>query len=236
MKPFFLILLTTIILSYSPSSDKRSPYAGAWEAGNENGESGLWIITDKHFSITWYTSGEFLYTEGGTWSSPSKGKIEFTWEYHTRSTDLVGQTKVSDSVLKKDKLTMDGTTWQRLDDGTGGALAGAWLITGRYRDGEFSGRTPGARRTMKILSGTKFQWIAYNVETKEFFGTGGGTYTTIDGKYTEKIEFFSRDQSRVGASLEFNYALEDGKWRHSGKSSKGDPLDEVWTRREVLGI
>ena len=97
-------------------------------------------------------------------------------------------------------------------------------------------RTPGARKTMKILSGTRFQWIAYNNETKEFFGTGGGTYTTTDGKYTETIEFFSRDNSRVGAKLEFNYALEDGQWRHSGKSSKGDPMDEVWSQREKIGI
>lgn len=110
------------------------------------------------------------------------------------------------------------------------------MITGRYREGELTERMPGARRTMKILSGTKFQWIAYNVETKEFFGTGGGTYTSVDGKYTENIEFFSRDNSRVGASLQFDFAIEDGKWRHSGLSSKGEPLDEVWTKRSVLGI
>jgi hypothetical protein len=97
--------------------------------------------------------------------------------------------------------------------------------------------TPGARRTMKILSGTRFQWIAYNVETKQFFGTGGGTYSTVDGKYTENIDFFSRDQSRVGMSLEFTFAIDDeGGWRHSGKSSKGDTIDEIWTQREKLGL
>jgi hypothetical protein len=118
-----------------------------------------------------------------------------------------------------------------------GKLAGAWLITGRYKNGEVSKITPGVRRTMKILSGTRFQWIAYNVETKEFFGTGGGKYTTVQGKYTETIEFFSRDQSRVGMSLGFDYSLTpEGDWRHSGKSSKGDPIDEIWTQREKLGM
>ena len=96
--------------------------------------------------------------------------------------------------------------------------------------------TPGERKTMKILSGTRFQWIAYNVDTKEVFGTGGGTYTTVDGKYTENIEFFSRDASRVGTTLTFDFSLPDGEWRHQGKSSKGEPLDEVWTQREKLGI
>lgn len=60
---------------------------------------------------------------------------------------------------------------------------------------------PGARKTIKILSGTRFQWAAINSETGEFFGTGGGNYTFKDGKYTENIEYFSRDASRVGASL-----------------------------------
>jgi hypothetical protein len=104
------------------------------------------------------------------------------------------------------------------------------------RDGQLSKMTPGARRTMKILSGTRFQWIAYNTETKEFSGTGGGTYTTVNGKYTENIEFFSRDNSRVGASLTFDFSLEDGAWRHSGRSSKGDPINEVWTKREKIGL
>lgn len=101
-------------------------------------------------------------------------------------------------------------------------------------NGEISRRTPGVRKTMKILSGTRFQWIAYNTETKEFFGTGGGTYTTTNGKYVENIDFFSRDNSRVGASLQFDFVLEDGEWHHKGLSSKGDPIHEIWTPRERL--
>ncbi len=60
----------------------------------------------------------------------------------------------------------------------------------------------------------------------------GGAYTIIDGKYTEHIECFFRDNSRVGASLEFDFELIDGKWYHSGFSSKGAPLHEVWSLRE----
>jgi hypothetical protein len=103
-------------------------------------------------------------------------------------------------------------------------------------DGNIQKRTPGARKTMKILSGSRFQWIAYNNETKEFIGTGGGTYTTKEGKYSETIEFFSRDNNRVGATLEFDFSLIEGDWRHSGKSSKGDPIDEIWSKREKIGI
>ncbi len=54
---------------------------------------------------------------------------------------------------------------------------------------------------------------------------------TENGKYTEHIEFFSRDDSRAGASLEFNFELIDGLWRHSGLNSRGEPMYEVWSLR-----
>ncbi|MEL7147197.1 MAG: membrane or secreted protein, partial [Bacteroidota bacterium] len=88
------------------------------------------------------------------------------------------------------------------------------------------------RKTMKILSGTRFQWIAYNTETREFKGTGGGTYTTENGRYTENIEFFSKDDSKAGISLQFDFEIVDGDWHHSGLSSKGTPIHEIWSIRE----
>jgi hypothetical protein len=72
--------------------------------------------------------------------------------------------------------------------------------------------------------------MAINTETKEFFGTGGGTYTFINGKYTENIEFFSRDSTRVGASLTFDGSVSGYVWTHKGLSSRGDPIHEEWTR------
>ena len=87
-----------------------------------------------------------------------------------------------------------------------------------------------ARHTLKLLTASRFQWAAINRETGDFSGTGGGTYSFANGKYTEHIEFFSRDSSRVGASLIFEDKLEDGNWIHSGLSSKGDPIYEVWAR------
>ena len=90
-----------------------------------------------------------------------------------------------------------------------------------------------ARRTLKVLTGSRFQWIAMNIETGEFSGTGGGRYRFADGVYTETIEFFSRDASRVGASLEFKGRVLDGNWHHEGRSSRGDPIYEIWSRGET---
>ena len=172
-------------------------------------------------------------TKGGSYTLTDES-IEFTYEFSTQDLGIVGKTEPKPYKLVENGLQLNGTTWTRVDDGNPGELFGAWLISGRKRDGEIVKRdTSGPRKTMKILSGTRFQWIAYNTETKEFLGTGGGTYTTIDGKYTENIGFFSRDDSRVGASLEFNYELKEGDWHHSGLSSKGDPIYEVWSKRKL---
>lgn len=211
---------------------------GAWEAQMPDGTQGLWILDDGYFSITYYKNEypEFISTEGGTWKLASNGNLQFRWEYNTKEPQLVGQQN-SYAINKKGKeLKIANTSWKQVDNGAPGALKGAWLITGRMRNGEMNTMSPGARKTMKILSGTRFQWIAYNSETGEFFGTGGGSYSTKDGKYTENINFFSRDNSRVGDRLEFDYKLEDGQWHHSGKSSKGEPLYEIWSTRQSLGI
>jgi hypothetical protein len=88
----------------------------------------------------------------------------------------------------------------------------------------------GTRKTLKILSGTRFQWAAIDPGTKEFFGTGGGTYQFANGKYMEHIEFFSKDNNRIGATLAFDGKLENGDWHHSGLSSKGEKIYEIWSR------
>lgn len=236
MKLIFSIAFSAIVTLVA-AQDKS--LIGAWEVKDQN-QTRMITYVPGFFSVAIYNVADkqFVGTYGGKYSVTGK-EITEKIEYDTQTPANVGTERKIKFKSGKNELTLSGATegkFTRVDDGGPGKLAGAWLITGRFRDGEIKRSTPGARRTMKILSGTRFQWIAYNVDTKEFFGTGGGTYTTIDGKYTENIEFFSRDASRVGASLEFNFATPDGEWRHSGKSSKGDPLDEVWSQREKIGI
>jgi hypothetical protein len=213
---------------------------GAWSSQDSNGQQQVIILANGHYALSTYNAGAktFESTRGGKFRIDGKKLIEIV-EFNTADPQQTGTEQSSFTIEKKGKqhiLKTNGSTFARLDDGTPGKLAGAWVITGRMTPNGPRRNTPGARRTMKILSGTRFQWIAYNVETKEFFGTGGGTYTTTDGKYTENIEFFSRDSSRVGASLSFDYGIEGKDWRHKGLSSKGDPLDEFWTRRSDIGL
>lgn len=233
-------LLSSFMLGFSILCLAQPNITGAWQAGTEENNM-VMIVADKFYSVAVYNQKDKSYigTYGGTFRI-EKGEFVFVNEFNTLNKDDIGVENRSAFTLAEDNLKLGSgklaSDFKKLDDGKPGQLAGAWLITGRVTGNGKESITPGARKTMKILSGTRFQWIAYNSETKEFFGTGGGTYTTENGKYTETIEVFSRDNNRVGAKLEFDFSIVEGNWRHSGKSSTGQPIDEIWTQRQKLGI
>jgi len=240
MKTILSILFVAWLAVFKESGEAPLNLVGAWQR-DVDGNRITMICSDKFFAAGVYSLNEkqFVGTCGGSWRVEGSTFIE-VHEFNTLISDNIGKELRSQVEIKNGELifTVNGKkeAWTRIDDGTPGKLAGAWLITSRKVGDGMQAITPGARKTMKILSGKQFQWIAYNSETKEFFGTGGGTYTTENGKYTENIQFFSRDNSRVGASLQFDFSMEDANWRHKGFSSKGDPIDEVWTKRETLGL
>ena len=233
---FQMKVLTYLLVILLSGSLIGQDLKGAWSSSQGRIQS-IWIVTENHFSITQYENEPalFISTSGGSWKK-ADGKILMNWEFDTSSPEKVGTQTAGNFIQGKNYIQWEDIFWSRVDKGEPGALQGAWLITGREREGIISERIPGARRTMKILSGTQFQWIAYNIATKEFFGTGGGSYKTVNGHYTEEISYFSRDNSRVGARLQFDFKLQDGKWYHSGKSSKGKPIYEIWSKRADLGI
>jgi hypothetical protein len=233
-------IIALLIYTFLSFGIYAQSFVGAWESyqTSENGEKikSVVIFSDGYQVITAYDSktGKFISTNGGTWKLTGDTMTEIV-EFDTNNSERVG-TEVSFDVFINDSImgiVGSERKFKRIDNGIPGKLQGSWLMSGRIRDGETQLRdTNRPRKTMKILSGTRFQWIAYNTETKQFMGTGGGVYSTVNGEYTENIEFFSRDDSKVGASLKFNYRLVDGKWHHSGLSSKGDPIHEIWSVRE----
>jgi len=200
------------------------------------------IFTADYFIYSTYSlvDNKFMEAGGGTWEMTASG-IDETYEFQTSNPDWVSK-KIAYS-FKDDhekmplslKVIKNGQSveevWTKIDDGES-PLFGAWRITQRERNGEMGAMQQGPRKTMKVLSGTRFQWAAFNVETREFSGTGGGTFTAKDGKYTENIEFFSRDDSRVGASLEFDFNVQGKDWHHKGLSSRGEPIYEIWTNQD----
>jgi hypothetical protein len=232
----FSLLLVAIAatLSFQAASTNAATLKGAWQLEGAPDDH-IVIFTDEYFSYARYDKAgkQFLITFGGTYKT-ANGQIEARFEYNTGDSTQVGQAFSYPFTLSNDELAIivngETSNWERLDDGTA-PLAGNWRITGRMQDGKIQAiHQAGGRKTVKILSGTRFQWAAVNTDTKEFFGTGGGTYTFQNGKYTENIEFFSRDNSRVGASLTFDGAIKSDGWHHSGLSSRGDKIYEVWNK------
>lgn len=228
-KLFFIVLFTVASVTQLKA---QSEVLGAWKS-TSGGATSLLLITPGYFSIAVYDNTGFKSTQGGTWSSSDNGGV-LNIEFNSADSSQVGKQYESTAGFEGDQLTTtfngNTTTWTRVDNGNG-QMAGVWQITGREMNGAMNAMKPGDRKTIKILTGTKFQWVAINTKTGQFFGTGGGSYTFENGVYTENIEFFSRDNSRVGASLSFKGAVNGDKWDHSGKSSKGDAIHEEWTRK-----
>tara|TARA_B100000482_G_C12561007_1_gene280080 strand:+ start:386 stop:1084 length:699 start_codon:yes stop_codon:yes gene_type:complete len=201
-----------------------------------NGVIEVKIYSDKFFVVSKYDSNNktFISTKGGRYSWDN-GYYEIL-EFNSSDSTSVGDTVYYSNVkvnIKNDsgKMIIDGIKFNKYPNKDN--LSGAWLMSGIERRGEMRMRdVTRPRKTLKMLAGGRFQWIAYDTSKKGFYGTGGGTFTAVDGKYIENIEFFSRDSNTVGKSLEFDYEIKEGDWHHKGFSSKGDPKYEIWTKRK----
>lgn len=230
------LIFFTLFLSFVGIVKAQNPSVGAWKSVSGEVTSVL-LITPTWFTVTDYDAKNFVASYGGTWKDAGTADgnlVTVTVYYNTANPSQAGKSADIPVGMENEHL-VTGTAgggkqeWTRLDDGTG-ALAGNWQITARENEGKMNPIPNGPRQTFKILTGTRFQWIAINLDSGEFFGSGGGTYTFENGTYTEKIEFFSRDSSRVGAVLSFKGKVIGKDWDHSGLSSKGAPIHEVWSR------
>lgn len=211
---------------------------GSWQLLTENGQKiidkeVIAIYQDGYFaySAKEKDGNKFIYARGGEYNL-NKNMLLFKEDFNTNNPENIGKEQTVTVTFIENTMeivTADTKSeWIRLSDTTD-ELSGSWVITGRQRGKKMISITPGDRRTVKILGGGRFQWIAFNSKTKEFSGTGGGTYTAAYNIYIENISVFSRDESRVGASLQFYYDIKDGNWHHKGESSKGDPIYEIWS-------
>ncbi|MGD1947471.1 MAG: membrane or secreted protein [Croceivirga sp.] len=161
------------------SSTKAQSLIGAWETqidanieGNKTTVTLFFLFSKRHHVAAAYhtKTGVFMATFGGSYSLQDTTLTQ-TIEFDSENSDRIGKTKSYSIEFNDEELLIKGDDLKlkRIDKGTLGDLAGAWLISGRMRDGALQKRdTNRPRKTMKVLSGTRFQWIAYNTETKEF--------------------------------------------------------------------
>lgn len=238
---YVLLYVVLLLLIARPAVSQQDALAGAWRLTEQQGsattEGELVIIySDDYFMFGQHREdGSFVKAGGGSFSLQD-GQYEEVLDFHTEDSTLVRQPQTYNYRLEGDKLVIEqnntSRTFSRIDEGDS-PLSGAWRFGTRIDEEGNPGerRGDGPRQTIKILSGERFQWAAFNYETKQFSGTGGGTYELKDGRYIETIGFFSRDDSRVGLSLDFSYEVKGDDWYHIGQSSTGNPVREIWERK-----
>ena len=221
MKNSFIKILLVVALSFSNLNGQ------VYEFDSETNTHR--IIKDKNYIIeTVFNSstGEFEFTRGGFYSGKKDLNVDF--EFNSNFTN--------DSIKKI--LYTNTKKWKKVSLSKQ-KLQGKWLMAGRVTDkGEKRRDLNRSRKTMKFLMDGFFQWIAFDTSNFRFYGSGGGNYNTEyeknpeKGGYIEKIQFFSRDNNKVGLILPFEYDLRGEDWYHKGLNSKGGALHEIWHFRK----
>lgn len=240
-------LLISLLLLISAKNKENNltinALEGAWEMEIPGGQAGdmrtIMTLQAPYVFISIFNleAKEFYGSQGGMVELLGN-TIKYTVEFHTTDSNEIGKEYEIITELKRNQMiatievngVKESVAYTRIDAGNSD-LAGSWRITDRMRDGEMQAMRLGSRKTIKMITGTRFQWVAFDPSSKSFSGTGGGSVTLENGKYTEHIEFFSRNADRVGASLTFDYEVDGDKWIHSGLSSSGSPIKEIWTRQ-----
>ena len=227
-----LLLFIFLNISYNSNELENSSWISEF-----NGVYEVRIYTDKFFSIAQYdiSNNKFIGTSGGIYSIDN-GYYEVI-EFNSLDSSFVGDTIYYSDFTFFNEVFEDGdeevdVVYLKINNikylpnisnyNQDDNLNGSWLMSGIERRGEMRMRDVNRpRKTLKMLAGGRFQWIDYDTSKKGIYGTGGGTYTLLDGKYVENIEFFSRDSKTVGKSLVFDYEIKEGDWHHKGFSSRG---------------
>jgi hypothetical protein len=239
MKLFFHLLLVSVFFN-------ANPLFGQWvngvyektEKNDTSTQTSRLIIKDAYFILTTFNTApaSFNHTLGGILTTEGKNFI-VNLEFNSAIAKDSLKTLKGTFQLKGNRciVVFDNGKKLELEKVTKDIqnFEGAFLMAGRVTDqGENRRRIDVPRITMKMLLDGYFQWIAFNKETFEFSGTGGGRYIADNtGAYIEQIEFFSKNSARVGAKLPFRYNIKGNDWFHQGNSSAGEPMHEIWTKR-----
>ena len=198
--------------------------AQVYSSNNEDGTTHRYLMDDDYFieSVFEQADGKFVATRGGFYTKTGN-EILVTYEFNSSF----------EEDRKKTQTYTPNSSWKSISTAKQ-ALNGKWLMAGRVKAEEEQRRDlTRSRKTMKILLDGHFQWIAFDTASMRFVGSGGGTYSAENGDYVEHIDYFSKDNTKVGKILPFRYHQKGNDWYHKGLNSKGAPLHEIWHKRSV---
>lgn len=187
-----------------------------------NGQNHRILMDDNYFIETVFmkNDGAFIMSRGGYYNKIAN-RIDLTFEFNSNYT-LDSLTSFSYSSNK---------IWKNISQ-SDQALEGKWLMAGRVKaEGEQRRDLTASRMTLKFLLDGYFQWTAFDVDSMSFMGSGGGTYSAQNKEYIETLDYFSRDNTKVGKVLPFGFIQKEDDWYHKGLNSKGKLMHEIWRKR-----
>ena len=181
------------------------------------------ILMDENYfieTVFMKNDGAFIMSRGGYYNKIAN-RIDLTFEFNSNYT-LDSLTSFSYSSNK---------IWKNISQ-SDQALEGKWLMAGRVKaEGEQRRDLTASRMTLKFLLDGYFQWTAFDVDSMSFMGSGGGTYSAQNKEYIETLDYFSRDNTKVGKVLPFGFIQKEDDWYHKGLNSKGKLMHEIWRKR-----
>ena len=161
---------------------------GAYKAVEMHGDTTrnhLLLVSDNYIIHTTYDSqpAHFISTMGGFYEigeDSLRVDLEFNTDYEKTGEKVhrVSYGYADGNLIFNENHARPYRREPDLDQ----PLDGAWLFatrgpdTGQERRGDNS-----ARKTLKFLNNGYFQWVAYNSETMDFMGSGGGRYAAAWG-------------------------------------------------------
>lgn len=133
-------------------------------------------------------SGLYVYADG---------EYSETFDFFTLNPLQVGTTTPFKAELSGNKLTLSADTfngvlvevWEKISEAED-ELTGNWVITGRKRDDQISRYTPGVRRTIKILSGGRFNGSCSTLKPKNSQALEGELTPPKTGNTPKTSPFF----------------------------------------------
>ena len=109
-------------------------------------------------------------------------------------------------------------------------IEGVWeLVAGEYKNehGEMVAYDQIGLKSLKIISGSYFSFTS--MQGSQFWASGSGTYSFIDGRYVEELKFNSFGE-KPGALFSFSAELDGDYWRNA-RWDDGERVEfEVWKR------
>src|SRR5690625_3369613 len=141
---------------------------GAWMLHAPDGRQASLIINENYLALALYDlqDKKFGYTEGGTYKLKDK-VFTYYCEFNSKNSNQVGKESEWKLSLNGDNLIISGDRgsfeFERIDRSSDHPMSGTWTITERAQGDQgklVKIHQSGTRKTLKLLSGTRFQWVA----------------------------------------------------------------------------